>query len=211
MQNQPTKKAAVYALIRKAILSGELKPGEILNEAELARRYGTGKTPTREALIVLTHEKFLEPMPRLGYMVTKTSIQDILETFHLRMVLEVEAIGLAVGRISDEQIAELENNNREEQEIIGTLSGSQLKEKAYELNRAFHLVIAQASGSVRLAEFIQQMIDDMERMLAVDPYLADPSQHAEILSLVKQHNRELAQEALRRHLEDTRSRILNRF
>jgi len=211
MQNQLTKKALVYALIRKAILSGELKPGEILNEGELARRYGAGKTPTREALIVLTHEKFLEPMPRLGYIVTKTTIQDILETFHLRMVLEVEAIGLAVERISDEQICELEKNNREEQEIIGTLNGSQFKEKAYQLNRAFHLVIARAAGSARLAEFIQQMIDDMERMLEVDPYLADPSQHAEIISQIKQHNRELAQDALRRHLEDTRSRILNRF
>lgn len=206
-----TKKDRVYEQIRKAILSGELKAGEILKEGELAQRYSAGKTPTREALIVLSYEKFLEPMPRVGYIVVKPSIHDVLETFHLRMLLEVEAIGLAAERLSEEEIWQLEQNNQAENDVVSHYSGSELKEKAYELNRDFHLIIAQASGNSRLAQTVRQLIEDMERMLSEDPYLADPAQHKQILERLMQRDKAKAQEAMRMHLEETRSRILNRF
>jgi len=64
---------------------------------------------------VLSHENFLEPMPRIGYVVVQPSIKDVLETFHLRMLLEVEAIGLAAGRISEEELCQLEANNQTEE------------------------------------------------------------------------------------------------
>jgi DNA-binding GntR family transcriptional regulator len=206
-----TKKDKVYQQIRKAILSGELKAGEILKEGELAQRYEAGKTPTREALIVLSYEKFLEPMPRVGYIVVKPSIQDVLETFHLRMLLEVEAIGLAAERMSEEIIRELEQNNQAENELGSHYSGQELKERATELNRDFHLIIAQASGNARLAQIVRQLLDDMERMLSEDPYLADPTQHLQMLESLKERDKEGAQEAMRQHLEETKSRIVNRF
>ncbi len=211
MSAPQTKKDRVYGQIRRAILSGELRAGEILKEGELAQRFGAGKTPTREALIVLSYEKFLEPMPRVGYIVARPSIQDVLETFHLRMLLEVEAIGMAAERISEEEIQQLEQNNREENELGGRYSGSELKSKAYEVNRGFHMIIAQASGNARLAQTVRQLIDDMERMLSEDPYLADPAQHQEMLECLKRRDKGGAQEAMRDHLEETRSRIVNRF
>jgi DNA-binding GntR family transcriptional regulator len=211
MNTPQTKKDRVYQQIRKAILSGELKAGEILKEGDLAQRYGAGKTPTREALIVLSYEKFLEPMPRVGYMVARPSIQDVLETFHLRMLLEVEAIGLAAERISDEELRQLDQNNREENELGGMYSGSELKSKAYELNRDFHLLIVKASGNARLTQTVRQLIDDMERMLSEDPYLADPFQHQQMLEALKRRDKGGAQLAMRQHLLETRSRLVNRF
>ena len=127
MSAPQTKKDRVYQQIRRAILSGELKAGEILKEGELALRYGAGKTPTREALIVLSYEKFLEPMPRLGYIVARPSIQDVLETFHLRMLLEVEAIGMAAERISEEEIRQLEENNRAEEGLVSRYIGQRIE------------------------------------------------------------------------------------
>jgi len=211
MNAPQTKKDKVYQQIRKAILSGELKAGEILKEGELAQHYGVGKTPTREALIVLSHEKFLEPMPRVGYIVVKTSIKDVLETFHLRMLLEVEAIGLAAERISEEGMLQLERNNQAESNLDCQYCGAELKEKAFELNREFHLIITQACGNSRLTETVRQLIDDMKRMLSEDPYLADPVQHRQLIESLKQKDKAIAQEAMRLHLEDTRSRIVNRF
>jgi len=211
MDTPKTKKDRVYQQIRKAILSGELKAGEILKESELAQRYSAGKTPTREALIVLSYEKFLEPLPRVGYIVTTPSIQEVLETFHLRMLLEVEATGLAVERISEEEIRQLECNNQAEIGLEKLYSGNELKSKAYELNRDFHLIIVQAAGNGRLAATVRQLIDDMERMLSEDPYLADPTQHQQLLECLKRRDRAGAQEEMRRHLEETRSRIVNRF
>jgi DNA-binding GntR family transcriptional regulator len=206
----PTKKELVYKRIRRAIISGELKPGVILNEAEITAQFESGKTPTREALLLLTHEHFLESLPRVGYIVTQPSLQDILETFHLRLVLEVEAIGLAIERLSAEDMRCLLENNQEEERLSASKAGAE-NEKASALNRDFHLTLARASGHVRMAGIIKQLMDDMERMLAKDPYLADPSQHRPILAALETRDKKQAQEALRLHIEETRTRILNRY
>ena len=210
MNSTQTKKARVYQRIRRAIISGELKPGEIMNEADIAARFEAGKTPTREALLLLTHDKLLESLPRVGYMVTRPTMQDILETFHLRSVLEVEAIGLAAMRLTPEALLELQENNRAE-ENIAALTITEQKEQAAFLNREFHLMIARLSGNSRLAFIIQSLIDDMERMLVSDPYLADPSQHKKILDAMEKGDKDLTRELMYEHIEETRERIVNRY
>jgi DNA-binding GntR family transcriptional regulator len=60
---------AVVAL-RGAILSGQFKPGAVLNEKELAERLGVSKTPIREGLSLLEHEGLIQTIPRRGYMTT---------------------------------------------------------------------------------------------------------------------------------------------
>lgn len=210
MSASPTKKEQVYQRIRQAIITGDLRPGEILNEAEIAAQFESGKTPTREALLLLTHEGFLEALPRVGYIVSKPTMQDILETFHLRLLLEVEAIGLAVERITPEDLRRLQENNRQEEALAASPAPTD-KAAASALNRDFHLRLARLSGNSRLAALIQQLIDDMERMLVNDPYLVDPGQHKKILLALKARDRKKAQEAMRQHIEETRIRVLNRY
>jgi len=210
MSAAPTKKEQVYKRIRRAIIAGELEPGEIMNEAEIAARFNAGKTPTREALLLLTHDRFLESLPRVGYIVTRPSMQDILETFHLRVILEVEAIGLSVERLTPESVLELKKNNQQE-ELVSSLPGHERKERAAVLNREFHLILARLSGNTRLANLIQTLLDDMERMLVADPYLADPSQHKKILVAVMDGDKIQAQQAMEQHIKQTMARIVNRF
>lgn len=210
MSAKPTKKEQVYRQIRQAIMSGELKPGEIMNEAEIAARFEFGKTPTREALLLLAHENFIETLPRVGYMVTQPTMQDILETFHLRLILEVEAIGLAVERMTPESILLLETNNQEEEKLAALPAQAQKIQGAL-LNRDFHVAITRMAGNARLTRIIEGLIDDMERMLITDPYLVDPSQHKKILAALRERDKSLAQEAMRQHIEETRARILNRY
>ena len=108
-----TKKELVYNQIRNAIISGELSPGEILNEAEISLRFSSGKTPTREALLLLVHDRFLESLPRIGYQITKPTLQDVLELFYLRRLLEGEAMLLAFNNITNETIDHLVKNNNQ--------------------------------------------------------------------------------------------------
>lgn len=211
MKTKITKKTRVYEQIRRAILSNELKPGDILNEVDLAQRFNSSKTPTREALIVLAHENYIEPMPRVGYIVTKTTIQDIRETFHLRIILEVDAIGLAAGSIDPAGMAQLEENYLEEKRLAEQPPSRENSQRAFQLNRQFHLVVARASGNRRLALAIEKLIDDMERMLALDPYPTDPAQHEAIIRHLRQGEKAAAQEAMRKHLEEARFRIINRY
>lgn len=207
MRNQ-TQKDIVYEQIKRDIINGKIKPGEIIREIEISKKYGFGRMPTREALLLLVHQNYLESLPRVGYIVTKPSLKEILDTFYVRTLLEVEAIGLAAEQISEKEIHLLEQNNELERSINWDKKDDYVHSKAFELNRDFHLTIARASGNDRLASLIETILDDMGRMLAFDPYIADPDQHKQILNFLKQRNKEKAREAMRNHIQETRSRIL---
>ena len=82
----------VYNEVKEAIVSGALRPGDIINEGRLATQYGMSKTPVREALCLLSFLGLLSPMPRTGYIVSPVTIRDIQAADHLRLVLEVEVV-----------------------------------------------------------------------------------------------------------------------
>ncbi|MCX6079734.1 MAG: GntR family transcriptional regulator [Chloroflexi bacterium] len=210
MANRSTKKALIYEQLKSDIISGNIRSGEILNEADLANRYGTGKTPTREALLLLTHENLLDSMPRMGYMVSRLTTKDLLEIYYLRSILETEAVGLAVDRITPEDIAHLEQNNQLESQIFSQGSG-RMNAQAYQLNREFHQIISHAAGNTRLEKIIIDLINDLERALSFDPYIADPAQHTELIESLKTGSKTRAQDAMKVHLAETRMRILNMF
>lgn len=211
MKNLPTQSKQAYQKIRQTIISGELKPGDIINIDELCQRFETSKTPTREALVVLTHEQFLESLPRIGYMVTKPSIRDIKEMFHVRLILEVDAIGLAVEYISNEDIETLERNNLKEKQISTSQGSRIIQPEAFQLNQEFHMTIARASGNSILSSLIQQQLEMVERALSLDPYITDASQHEKILSSLKKREKAACQEAMKTHLQTTLSRIATSY
>lgn len=213
MKKKLTQKDQIYEQIKRDIILGAIKPGEVLNAIEMSERHNFGITPTREALLVLTHDRYLKPMPRVGYIVTEPAVQDILEIFHLRMILEVEAIGQAVDRITDQEIQELKKNNQREEEIFHQSNGNgqSSREQGLNLNQDFHIAIARASGNARLMEIVQQLIQDLMRSLLLDPELTDSSDHARIIRLIEKREKAQAQEEMRKHIEETRRRVLNRF
>jgi DNA-binding GntR family transcriptional regulator len=214
MPNTVSKKDKAYQAIKKAIIAGQLESAQIYSISELSEAFEVGRTPAREALVILASEGLIDPIPRSGYQVRSLSIHDILEIFHLRSVLEVEGVGLAAGRITDDDIYLLEENNRQEQEIAlspHSDSSTQSYRKGYDLNLEFHLTIAHASGNKRLVDLVEKLLDELERVLVLDPYIAEPQQHAEILDKLKRRDKLGSQEAMRKHIEDTKNRSLNRF
>jgi DNA-binding GntR family transcriptional regulator len=214
MSNTRSKKEIAYQAIKQAIIAGKLEAAKIYSITELSEAFEVGKTPAREALVILASEGLIDPIPRSGYQVKALSIHDMLEIFHLRSVLEVEGVGLAAGRIFDDDINLLEENNRLEQELaLSPYSdvSDQSYRKGYDLNLEFHLTIARASGNNRLVDLLEKLLNELERVLAYDPYIAEPQQHAEILEGLKRQDKLGSQEAMRIHLEDTKNRSLSRF
>lgn len=209
-----SKTNKAYQAIKQAIIAGELESGKIYSITELSETFEIGRTPTREALVILASEGLIYPIPRSGYQVTTLSIHDILEIFHLRRILEVEGVGIAAGRISEDDIYLLEENNRLEKESAMNPNTDKLAlsyREGYELNLEFHLTIASATGNNRLAVLVERLLNELERVLAYDPNITDPQQHAEILEGLKQRDKLGSQEAMKIHLEDTKNRSLSRF
>ncbi len=214
MPNIMSKKEKAYQALKQAIIAGQLQSAKIYSITELSEIFEISKTPAREALVILASEGLIEPIPRSGYQVKPLSIQDMLEIFPLRSILEVEGAGLAAERITDGDIRLLEENNRQEQELAlrRHSDGSKLSyRKGYDLNLAFHLTIARASGNKRLATLVEKLLNELERILAYDPYIAEAQQHAEIIAGLKRRDILGSQEAMKNHLEDTKNRSLSRF
>ena len=101
----------VFNTLRKAILRGELKPGERLMEIQLANKLGVSRTPIREAIRKLELEGLVLMIPRKGAEVaeiTEKNMQDVLE---VRKALEELSVQLACERITPEQVEDFLKEN----------------------------------------------------------------------------------------------------
>lgn len=87
-----------YEQIKQKIVSLELPPGSVIDEAALREELGLGRTPIREALQRLSLEKLVEIVPRRGTFVSDLGIMDLQRLFELRIVLEAQAARLAAQR-----------------------------------------------------------------------------------------------------------------
>jgi DNA-binding GntR family transcriptional regulator len=99
-----------YHEIRGLIVSLELAPGAVIDERELIERLEIGRTPVREALRRLAHERLVEVYPRRGMFVTGVDVRELARLSEVRELLEPEAARLAAERATDtdrEQLSRL--------------------------------------------------------------------------------------------------------
>ncbi len=199
-----TPKAAenIYRILKEDILKGAIEPGALLSESKLAKRFGVSRTPVREALSMLANDRLTFALPQRGHQVRMISFSEAMDAFRIRELLEVEAIRLAVHRITDEQISFLK-------QLIKNTENRDL----FTLNYEFHTAIAKASNNRILAEFVEEMLTLMERVLAVHPdfkaYSDESVQpEAEIIDALEKRDETAACEAMRRHIRDTMDKVL---
>ncbi len=95
----PTSSLRVSEELREAILSGEFGPGERLRTASLAKRFGSSRTPVREALVQLEGEGLVDIEPRRGAIVRSFASADLIDLYEIRALLEPAAAARAAQRI----------------------------------------------------------------------------------------------------------------
>ena len=155
-----TSKSLIYKDLRRSIGVGHRKPGERLDLDELSKSYGTSITPTRDALQMLSQEELVTIKPRSGYFVTHVPLKRLRDMLNLREILEVASIELAVVRITEEQLKQLEHvhagyTDEEDESYIRYMSE----------NRTLHYLIAEASGNQELAETLGRLHDRLLRFM----------------------------------------------
>ena len=97
-----------------AIASGELLPGDAIDDVALAHHYKVSRTPVREALLQLQAQGILSSTPRGGSMVAKMNLQQLLSLWELLAELEGIAVRLACERMTNDDTkayATLQENN----------------------------------------------------------------------------------------------------
>ena len=78
----------VLDMLHSAIVNGELKPGQLLIEADLAAQLGVSRAPLREAINILSTEGLVEIIPYHATSVKKLSRKDIEELYSVRSLME---------------------------------------------------------------------------------------------------------------------------
>ena len=117
--------------LREAILLGHLKPGDKLDQNEIAELLGISRSPVRDALRTLAAEGLVEVIPHRGAAVAELSADEVEEIFLIRRILEGMAARLATQRIGPAQIAEL-------QAVLDEIDQTSDLDGWLELNRRFH-------------------------------------------------------------------------
>lgn len=89
--NNATRREVVLDALRRAVLSGELEPGQRVKEAPLAEALGVSRPTVREAIYRLIHEGSLVQVPYKGITVAQPSPRDLLDVAEVRVSLETLA------------------------------------------------------------------------------------------------------------------------
>lgn len=150
-----TKTELALQVLREQIQEGKLEPGRRLRLNSLTRELGMSPTPIREALRLLQADGLVDYRPHQGIVVAEQSADQIQQLVHLRSVLESLAVELAVPRLGESQMRELE---RLHEKLLAAVEGDQ-GTAISKHNVAWHWTLYEASGSELLLEFIRRLWD----------------------------------------------------
>ncbi|NBH60369.1 GntR family transcriptional regulator [Anaerotruncus sp. 80] len=133
----------VYDRLEYNILSGTYAPGEIISETRLSEELGVSRTPIREAMAKLAHEKLIKDSPQ-GTVVVGVTENDVKDLFEVKRRIEIIATRRAAENISEEGLAALKENV-EQQEFFAQ-KGDVIKVR--DLDTEFHDILYRECGSV---------------------------------------------------------------
>ena len=189
----------VYQRLKEDVLLGRIESGDLLSEAEIAKRFGVSRTPVREALYRLACERVVVSLPQRGHLVRPISHTEALEAYRVRELLEVEAAGEAARRITDEEVAHLYS--------VLECDSSELVLAHYKI----HSSIARISGNRLLADFIETTLVLMQRMIVNHPdhqLLREEALETEraVIQALEDRDPEAARSAMRRHTRTAKER-----
>jgi DNA-binding GntR family transcriptional regulator len=149
-----SKKDRVVAILKEAIVSGAMKPGDAIVENKVAQQLGVGQPLVREALIELEHQGFVQRFPYRGTYVTKLNQEDIEQIFNLRIKLEALAIDWAKQNAKAEDIESLRH-------YVGLMMQAAKEQdiaQFYKNDLAFHRKIWELSGNRYLVEALERVV-----------------------------------------------------
>ncbi len=191
----------VHRDLRQRIIRGELAPGALLSEAEMARSFGSSRQPVREAFIKLAEEGLVEVRPQRGTLVRKISIKRVMDIRFVREAIEANVVHLLASEPEPAIIADLRAQIARQRE-----AAPDAQDVFMALDETFHHTMARAIGKTYAWDVVESVKAQMDRVrylsFADFPISRLIAQHEAIVDAIEARNPQAAEEAMRIHLRE---------
>jgi DNA-binding GntR family transcriptional regulator len=189
-----------YARLLERIVSLDMPPGSVVNEARLREELKIGRTPIREALQRLARENLVRSIPHRGTFVTDVNITDLARITEVRVVLESHAARLAAEKLTRadrDAMAQL-------LELLGRGQVTDQRDLMH-LDQKIHRLVYRAAHNPFLESTLERYFNLSLRLwyLVLDRQVGlrqAVDEHVEILQAVLAGDGELAETTMRNHV-----------
>ena len=194
MPTPSSARETAYQILWNRIVTMELKPGDALNDRQLAEEMGISRTPVREALIMLNIAHMVSIKPQSGTYVAPIDLRLMrLEQF-ARFTLEKEMLLHVCKHRSPELIAAYRANIREYEKASADTDSPMRNSHMLELDNRFHRLAFEFCGMEEHFERLRMFSLMLEENLSV------PCQHGKIVDALEAGDPDALTKALREHL-----------
>lgn len=198
----------IYQRIRRAIIHGELTPGQDVREQILADQYQVSRSPVRDAMLRLEQEDLVTVLSRQGYRIKPLERRDVEDMFDLRVII-APACAVAAANADDASTGELDqfrNGPTGERDISA--------EALLDYDRAFHQAVAALAGNSRLTQLENNLAQEFGRIMTIayNSYGggmvgAVVGEHVDVIDAIQAHQSEEARRQMAKHVTQARDRI----
>ncbi|TMU84870.1 GntR family transcriptional regulator [Bacillus sp. BHET2] len=171
VKKRQTTELRVYDHLKDALLARKIAPGTQLVEQIISEKMAVSRTPIRHALKRLQTEGLVQIIPNRGAFVVHPTREEIISFFELRKEIEFLTVKYGLPKVKKSDLPKLYAFLEEEQE---TYKQKNLL-KYVELNKQFHLFLAEVSGN----KFLMRYMDEMLTQSNVYLFLFDVFYHVE--------------------------------
>jgi len=198
----------VYGHLRDEIMGDRLPPGTELSEVALSQELAVSRGPIREAMGRLAAEGLVTVRPRRGAEVRSITPEELIDSYQVREALEVLAVRLVVPRITDAELASLD-------ELVDRMA-EYAKNGAvadfFAANVAFHELLCELSGNNKLLQVHHRLAGEIgrfqSRTLALRGSLdGSVTEHRAILTAIRLRDVEKAAELTAAHIRVPAERL----
>ncbi len=207
----------IYAELKRRIIKNEYVPGEVVSENSIAAGFNVSRTPVREALKKLQHEKLVITIPKVGIQVSTIEINELKNNFEVRKALEELVIKTVIPIITSDELSSLE----EIADLYKTLDSSDDSEdrvRVIEVDVMFHEKLWSFCNNEILVRYLKELNYTEQRwwyyMKKMNPSLGEVGDIGSLINLIqylKNKDEENAIKVMHKHLEYYILRIKNSF
>ncbi len=203
-----------YQQILDLILSGKTRPGEQLNERQLADMLGMSRTPVRDALLMLEAEGLIVRQGRMGVQIKQMHIDEFLDALQVRALLEPAVSRMAAGKVDHAALDELERSLHSAIEMADATGSGMDRSQTRWIDDTLHSLISDSAGNAQLSAIVRNLrrktqIFDLKNL--PERAVATCREHLDIIAALRLGDGEKTAEAMALHLEQVRASIIARL